>query len=235
MCVDITNRIEECITEKNQRIWDKLTPHYRFQLLLDKNEYSWKAKVEYGFATIVTPTEELSQSSFTHELLHIYVEHLGLSKYEEIVHAISGDESLLILTEGDLIAYIYNFSSHKKMYPYFEEMGFPDDKFVQSKIKFSWLDLFIISLLFKFDKKKPTAVNLFIGHSISLLNNVDPDDQPKCMRYLNKLKRLNPDLYQIIYEFDQQWENCKDLDLLRIFNVFEKRLNKWLISNKIFC
>ena len=91
MSVDITDRIEECITDKNRSIWDQLAPHYHFELLLDKNEYSWKAKLEYGTATIVTPTEILCQSSFTHELLHIYVEHLGLSKYNDIVHAISGD------------------------------------------------------------------------------------------------------------------------------------------------
>ena len=113
-------------------------------------------------------------------------------------------------------------------------MGFPDEKFVQSRIKFSRLDLFIISLSLKFNKTKPFAINQFIGHSISLFNNVVTDDHAQCVKYLRKLERLNPSLYQIVSEFDDEWDSCSDLNLLEIFSEFEKRLNDWLITNKIF-
>lgn len=231
---DITNEIEKYINFRNKDLWKRMNEIYTFRLLYNPKEYSWLVNSENELVTITTHEKEVNYSSFTHELLHIYLDYLGISKLEELIKSIIGIYSFEILTNDNLIGALYNFCCHKKTFPYYQKMNFSEYSFVKDRIKFGNIDLFLIKLFFRSRKIKPKAIDLFIGHSLSLLNNVVKEDELKCNKYLNKLKEFNLELYSIVEEFDNNWTNSSDLDLLSPFLVFEKKLDDWLIKEMVY-
>ncbi len=230
---DITHHLGDYITTQNQRIWDQLKNAYSFHLFYDPLEYSWKQKIENGIVTIVTPTLEIEYHSFTHELLHAYLDFMGISSYDELLYGVTGIHSFEILVDSNLIGSIYNFCSHKKMFPYYKSMGFSEYLFVKERTNFSWKDVLAIKLLFVFKRTKPTAVNQFIGHSLALMNNIVEEDKSKCRKFLKGLKLIKPSLYKIVENFDKDWDNSQNLDLASNFLDFEQKLDEWLIKKRI--
>ncbi len=220
---NITSEIDKYINFQNQQIWNELKQKYTFLLFHDTSEYSWGVKVEGNLVYIVTLDRNINHASFTHELLHVYLDHLGLPKCFELMHSISGIFSFSVLTANNLISHIYNFCSHKKMYTYFKEMGFSEYDFVNERISFNDEDLGYLKE--RLDNKD---YNDFIGHSLSLLNNVVEEDNLKVMRYLSSLKDLNHGLYSIVERFDTNWNNSVDLNLIDIFSGFEIELDDWI-------
>ncbi len=232
---DITSQIESYINKQNISIWNELKEEYSFTLFLDITETSWKGKADGQTAIIITPTQLIEHHSFTHELLHIYMDHLGLSSLEEVIHNIIGEYAFSFLLDSNLVAEIYNFSSHKKMFPFFKSMNFSEESFVQERILFSKRDLINIKNLSKSRKTVCCSVEKFIGHTISLMNNVVKIDEVKCAKYLLKLKELKPILFKIISDFDAKWDNSQDYNLAEKFSDFGLELNQYLEKRKIKC
>lgn len=232
--MEITNQIEKYINSKNENIWNELKSYYTFQLDYNPLEYSWTCKIEGNKALIVTPNRKIEIDSFTHELLHIYLDYLGLSKYPDLISSIEGENSMgILVVESDLISHIYNFASHKKMFPLFKEIGFSEYNFVQERISFNENDLEIVRTGFLNGGKQSDFIHQFIGHSLALMNNVVEDDRPKCLKFLEQLQNLKPDLFQIIEDFDNTWDSCGHLNFIEVFLIFEKRLDEWLIENNL--
>lgn len=227
--MNISNQLEKYINSQNRHIWEELKPYYNFVLTYDPLESSWASKSEDITAEIITPTREIDYDAFTHELLHIYLDFLGLSKYPDFVYSIQGANSFgILVVESSLISALYNFCSHKKMYPYFKQMGFSEYRFVNARIFFNDADLNFIKNGFLSRGKQSKYIDQFIGHALSMMNDIVEEDKAHCAKYLLKLKEVDEELYKIVEDFDQEWANSKDLDLLSIFLVFEKKLDVWL-------
>jgi len=233
--MNITSEIPNYINYQNQNIWNEIKNEYVFNMIYDPFETSWMSKTENGIATIVTNSKEINYSSFTHELLHIYLDFKGLSEMPELVYNIAGENSFGILLEQDLIPFIFNICSHKKMFPFYEEMGFSEYDFVQERINFSINDLRFIKSSFENNESKLIAVNQFIGQTISLFGNVVSEDKDKCSTYLQDLKNIQPELFNIIEKFNTNWNNSIDLKLTPIFLNFENDLENWLVKNNLTC
>lgn len=231
--MNITSEITNYINYQNQNIWNEIKNEYVFNLIYDPFETSWMSKTENGIATIVTNSKDINYSSFTHELLHIYLDFKGLSEMPELIFSIVGENSFEILLEQDLIPFIYNVCSHKKMFPFYNEMGFSEYDFVQERINFGINDLRFIKNSFENNESKLIAVNQFIGQTISLFNNVVSEDKAKCSNYLKDLKSIKPELYRIIEKFDTDWNNSTDLNLTPVFLEFENDLETWLVKNNL--
>ena len=231
--INITTEISNYINTQNQNIWDEIKDEYIFSLIYNPFETSWMSNSENGNATIYTNTKNIDYSSFTHELLHIYLDFKGMSGMPELIYSIMGQNSFKILLEQDLVPFLHNVCSHKKMFPYYEEMGFSEHNFVQERITFGNNDLNFIKSSFENSGSKLIAVNQFIGHTISLFNNVIVEDEPKCSSYLQKLKNIQPELFDIIQKFDNNWNNSIDLNLTPVFLNFENDLENWLTKNEL--
>ena len=232
--MDITHSIQNYINSQNQKIWDELKPNYIFELIYNPLEYSYASKTEGNLASIITPTSQIDIDSFTHELLHVYMDYLGLSPYPDLIYSIQGINSMgIMVLESDLIAHLYNFCSHKKMFPLYREMGFSEYRFVESRISFSGNDLNYIKNGFMSNGKQAEYIHQFIGHTLALMNNVVEEDEEKCRKYLYELKQINSELYKIIEDFDNDWNTSNDLNLLEDFLVFEKRLDEWLEKSNL--
>lgn len=65
------------------------------------------------------------------------------------------------------------------------------------------------------------------------MNNVVKQDEKKCKNFLFKLRKVKPELFDIIYNFDFEWTKSKDLNLLHYFIEFENDLEIWLIKNNL--
>lgn len=231
--MNITTEIDKYINSQNLDIWNEVKNKYVFQFTYNPFETSWLSRTENGIANIVTNTKEINYESFTHELLHIYLDSLGMSKMPELMYNIVGENSFEILLEESLVPFIYNVCSHKKMFPYFKKMGFSDYYFVQERINFSLEDLLFIKNGFLNSDSKLIIINQFIGHSLALLNNVVELDNSKCANFLLQLESIQPELYNIIETFDKKWKDSVDLNLTPIFLNFENELDKWLVKNKL--
>lgn len=228
--MDITAEIDKYINQQNREVWNLIKEEYSFRLLLDTFEYSWQSNVENGVATIIANSTEINYSAFTHEILHIYIDYLGMTQKREIVYGVIERESFDVLLENDLISCIYNFCSHKKMFPYFKEMGFSEYNFVEERINFTYEDLNLIRYNFSKKETRLIGVNQIIGHSLSLLNNVVEEDKLKCTLFLEELQSINQDLFIIIEKFDDNWNYTNDLNFTRVFMEFVADLDEWLIK-----
>lgn len=231
--MNATLNISDYINNQNENIWNEIKDKYVFNFTYNPFETSWMSKAENGIANIVANSKDINYSSFTHELLHIYLDYLGMSEMPELIYSIQGENSFMILIENSLVPFIYNVCSHRKMFPFYKEMGFSEYKFVQERIDFTVSDLTLIKNGFENNQSKLIPVNQFIGHSFALLNNVVEEDKIKCANFLNDLKNIQPELFGIIQQFDKNWNDSLDLNLTSIFIEFESELENWLISKNL--
>lgn len=75
--IDITKNIENYIINKNRNLWENLSDKHVIKLFYDKKEDSWLVKNGRENIEIICPNLEVNYSSFTHQLLHIYIEDLA--------------------------------------------------------------------------------------------------------------------------------------------------------------
>lgn len=228
---DISHKMEDYVNEQNHKLWEELKNHYQFKLFYDEDEYSWKTRNENTHVLIITPSKEIDFASFTHELLHTYVEHKGMTDFDSFQASYVHQPLFSNFVFNRLFSSVYNFCAHKKMYPYFSEMGFRDKEFVIGRIDYNWRRHFTIKMMFKVKWLRMFALEQFLGNLFSLKNNVVLEDQRKCLKFLKRLNRMEPELYAIAENFDDSWSNQTDLNLLEPFEEFKNELIDWIIKN----
>lgn len=228
---DISHKIEDYVNEQNYNLWEELKNHYQFKLFYDGDEYSWKTRNEITHVLIITPSKKIDFASFTHELLHTYIEYKGMTQFDSFQESYLYQSIFSNFVFNNLFSSIYNFCAHKKMYPYFTEMGFKDREFVMNRFDYNWRRHFTTKMMFKMKWLRVFALEQFLGNYFSLKNNVVLEDQQKCTKFLGKLKRLKPELYSIAENFDNSWSNQTDLNLLEPFDSFKNELIDWIVLN----
>jgi hypothetical protein len=223
-------KIEHFINDKNREIWDKLNSSYQIELVYDPKETSWRIDSEdILLKRIITPTRKNEISSFTHELLHLYIDDLGMSTPLELLNVIRGEKSFEVLTNNGLFAIVHNFCSHSKMFPYYDEMGFPEDEFVSKPATLGLVSLFLLK--FQLNMNQLMGVTHYIGNVIALCNNMGQSKEKYNKMKLDKLAGICPSLFAIIMSFDNKWKDTVNLDLTTPFIEFNTELEEWLDVN----
>ena len=225
--------IGKYLNYQNRKLFDELSSVYDIKLYIDPKLNSWS--VDNNKPIIRTPKDDLNIASFTHELLHIYLDYLGLTPKEDIYYKVFNVDVLLSINRALLFDHIYNVSSHKKMYPIFQELGFQDKDFVQNNgLFFNRLDYLIIKICKKLNIFSKLWISQFIGHSFALKNDIIKNHKLHNRRYLYKLAKLDKNLYRIIYNFDSKWTKQTNLDCWDNYLELSDDLYNWLKkSNKI--
>jgi hypothetical protein len=231
--IDQKLKLQDNINNQNLGLWNELNSQFDFRLIYSENEISWRVNSEKRPIEIYTSSKTANIPSFTHELLHVYIEAKGMSTDKELLNCIYGTDSFQILTNNALFATIHNYCSHTKMFPYFVKMGFDESLFIADRIKFSRISYLILRIMFLFKKTRHLAVTDFIGHSMALFNDNESANKNNTRKSLNKLKKLNPSLFKIIEDFNIRWRNSIDLNLTFYFQEFDNKLDEWLIENRI--
>jgi hypothetical protein len=223
--------IKKYLTHQNQKLFDELTSSYEIKLLLDPNVKSWC--VDNNKPIIRTPKDDLNIASFTHELLHIYLDFHGLTSKEYIYYNLMNIEVLHSVNRALLFDHIYNVSSHKKMYPIFQKLGFKDIDFVQNNgYFFKRSDYLIIKICKKLNIFSKLWISQFIGHFFALKNDIIKNHREYNRSYLLKLAKLDKSLYKIIYKFDSEWTQQTSLDCTNNYLELSYELHEWLTENR---
>gem|GEM_PF-6884361 len=69
-------------------------------------------------------------------------------------------------------------------------------------------------MFFKIGRLKIFGIEQFLGNFCALKNNFLKYNDYNCPKSLNKLKKLQSDLYEIADKFDKNWDEQNDLNLL---------------------
>ncbi len=222
--------ISKYINHQNRQIFEELSKVYKIQLILDTSVTSWLVDNEKPI--IRTPKDDLNIASFTHELLHIYIVHLGLTPPDDIYFKIIHIDILISINRAFLFDHIINVNTHKKTYPIFKKLGFKDEDFVQNNGLFfkrrdfrkiqvcKWLNIFS-----KF------WISEFIGHAFAMKNDVIKAHEPINRKHLYMLSKLDKELYRIVYDFDSVWAKQTNLDCRHNYLDLSNNLYNWLKRN----
>lgn len=229
---EIELNIDKYLNHQNRCLFDELSAVYNIKLFQSDEIKDWC--IENNKPIIRTPIDDLSIASFTHELLHLYLDYLEITPKEEVYRRIWHIQLIRTINKHFLFDHIYNVSSHKKMYPYFKEMGFKEDDFVKKLGYFtSNYDYLIISVLKRIKLFKSTWVSQFIGHFFALKNDVIQHNRKHNRKILYKFAKLDKSLYKIIYDFDSSWEKQKSLDCSQNFQKLSDDLYLWVKINRM--
>jgi predicted metal-dependent peptidase len=223
--------IRKYINHQNRTLYKKLADIYDIKLYLSPELNSWE--VDNNKPIIRTPKDDLNIASFTHELLHIYLDYLGITHKEDIYYKLFNADVLLSINRALLFDHIYNVSSHKKMYPFFRDMGFQDKDFVNNNGVFlKRIDYLVITICKNLNILSKLWISQFIGHFLALKNDIIKSHNQHNRKYLYKLAKLDRSLYHIIYDFDSKWSKQISLNCWDNYRKLSDDLFDWLKKNK---
>lgn len=218
------------VNHQNQTLFNQLSEVYDVKLYLSPKQKSWC--VENNTPNIRTPKDDGNIPSFTHELLHLYLDYLGMTSKVYIFENILNVNVILSLNRF-IYDHIYNVTCHKKMYPYFQRMGFKDIDFVQKTSSFfNQFDFTLIQIFKGLNIFSKLWISQFIGHTLSLMNDVVEVRRERNRRFLYQLSKLDRELYRIIYLFDSKWSKQVDLNCQDNFRELSDSLLIWLTTHK---
>jgi len=239
--------IDELLDYRNKHLWENLINVCDINIDVgDYNNYGVFSKGETHL--IYIPKNQLCISSFTHELLHIYLETKSIRIGNLMLIYIKEKKlAKIVLTEG-LLEHIGNCLAHIKMLPIFEQMGFDKSEFL-SDYNVNKLEAKEIKDLKGNFKKKTwygrtyydkTNIDLYIGKFFAA--NACPNSNYNYTDGLSELKLINSGLYGILNEFLFKWIN---FDIKKIDDAiqfadyslmqfeFVDSLENWFKNNRV--
>jgi hypothetical protein len=232
------------IDNRNLELWNSLRTIHEIEIR-KATLSDYLAFTISGKTTIYVPFDNLNTASFTHELLHIYLRTkevfigggLSLSTRESV--------KLSRIFSYDLVKHIGNCLDHIKMLPEFLKLGYNENDFISdyfvnkltsdeiSKIKKHFKTKIMLKTVYN-----ASAINFFIEKYFAA--NSCPNKSYDYQTQLNKLGKIDPDLFQILESFLNDWKNFdyNDLDPItgsyHIFLFkFIRNLEKWTDEKSI--
>ena len=190
-------------------------------------------------ATIYVPVNDINSSSFTHELLHIFLRTKGVFIGANLTHSLKSNQLLNAIFSDELINHMTNCIDHIKMLPLFLDMGYnPNDFIMDSSInKLSHAKLAAIKKGLKrrhwFNTVYQRAfIDLYIGSFFAAV--ACPDKAFNYSDGLKVLKSIDPLLYKVLDDFVNDWiafdyqsdDILKNSYILIAFN-FVQNLEQW--------
>ena len=226
----ISQDIDKYLNIQNQSLWDELNADYEIDLFYDQSEYSWVVIIDDNKAKIITPDLNISYPSFTHELLHIKLDKLGMTNFDELTDFANDSPIFSNFIFRKLIFATHNFHSHKKMYPYFNQMGFEDEDFVGVREKFSFMDSLQLRIFPKIKLLRSFGIECFLGKFFALKNDFVQREKRSTEKKLKRLYRIDKKLYHIAEEFDAEWDARTDFNYISSLEQFELNLKPYLVN-----
>jgi len=230
----------ELIDERNENLWNLIQENHKIKFEDSlSNEYACYS--QGNNITFYIDRNDLRKDSFTHEMLHVYMRIKEFYFGSSLTNTLAGHKLLSSIISAELIEHIGNCLDHIKMLPIYLEMGFDRKKFILD------YDLYKctneeISQFKKFyrtgNKINTQVVDPYIGRIISIL--ADPNDKFNYSKDIEKLKKIDPLLFQIIERLINHTKQLKvenrelfDDNYLTVIGNFYENLKKWISYNKI--
>lgn len=157
--------------------------------------------------TFYIPEGDYCVDSFSHELLHGYMDYCGVNITGNLKNIISASNLLSKIFDTDLIEHLTNSIAHTLMLPIFLERGFERDKFLSDYGDFKAEPGRVnqIGKLYKRGNQYHVqAINAFIGKYFAF--RCDPNPAFDYQNELGQLKKIDPQLYGILDKYLNLWE-----------------------------
>jgi len=123
--------LTDLLDDRNRQLYEELAPQVPIELHPSDNS-SWGEILQEGAALISYAPSSYPISCFTHELLHVHFDLLGMERPEAFEIEVATKQQLNDELERlhVRLSYLYNQLIHQKMYPLFVAMGFPAAEFL---------------------------------------------------------------------------------------------------------
>lgn len=226
------------IDNRNLELWNSLRMVHTIEIRKE-NRPDYLAFSKSGKTIIFVPFDNIDPASFTHELLHIYLRTKEVFIGGRLTLSIKESEKLSQIFSDNLIDNIGNCLDHIKMLPEFLNLGFNEKDFLSDYSANKLTDdeilkikkHYTITISFK-RVYNASVVDFFIGKYFA--SNSCPNKSYHYQSQLNELEKIDPDLFQILETFLNEWKNFDYNDTNPItgsyhsllFNFIEN-LEKW--------
>ena len=227
---NITHRIEDYINYQNESLWKELNSLYNIELYYEPSEFSWMVEINGKDVKIVCDDLKVNIASFTHELLHVKLDQQGMTNFDQLDEYIANNPIFNNFIFRGLIYKVYNFHSHKKMFPDFISMGFDDKDFVSAREKFTFYENIRLRVFPRIKLLKTFGIEEFLGKYFALKNDFISSNGDRTQRNLRKLRRVNRELFDIAESFDSDWELRNDLKYLASLELFSEKYQPYFIK-----
>lgn len=232
--------INKLVDERNQYLWKNIKQHYKITIVYSETD-------EYGNfpinnkSTISVAKNNLNPDSFTHELLHIYMRLHEIYIGGGITNIISSSNIMSLIFSENLLDHFGNSLDHIKMLPIYLAMGFNKEKFLHDyyEQKCTNEDISLMKKNYKIGKiYNSQAIDYYIGKYLAIM--ADPNDSFNYLPYLQKLKKIDSNLYLVLDKLIKDWndfqideEDSALNDYHSILFDFYDGLKKWITNKRI--
>ncbi len=230
--------MEELLDFRNQNLWNEINQKY----IVEIEETTNKEYSVYSInnsATFFINKNNLCKDSFTHEMLHVYMEIKDLYFSSSLKLTLPQSKILSENLSPQLIEHIGNSLDHIKMLPIYLELGFDRKKFIidYDQYKCTNEEIMIFNKYYKIGKKiNLKVIDAYIGRLISIL--CDPNSDFDYSSDLKKLEKIDPLLFKIIVRLINHTKEVKVLDRTifednhrTVISNFYKNMINWISKN----
>lgn len=205
---------EGLIDNRNIELWNFLTDNFNIEIVKEIREDYLVYSID-NKATIYVPTDNINSSSFTHELLHIFLRSKQIFIGAGLTMSVKGNKILSRILSDKLLEHIGNCLDHIKILPLYLDLGYKNSDFISDFEINKLPDIEILNIKRNFcttiNFKKYfsiSAVDYFIGKFFAAVACSNEDFNYK--EQLIKLKKIDNELFEILELFVKEW---RDFDI----------------------
>ncbi len=203
--------MDKLIDNRNSNLWNYVNARHRVEIKFGYGgEYHVCTKGDESI--IYVPKGMEDASSFTHELLHVFLHIKSVHIGTALMLSIKGRPQLREIFSDSLLEHIGNCLEHVKMLPEFLKMGFAAKDFLADFSKNKLTDTEIDLLGDHFEKGNVMGqsyskeyIDLFIGKYFAAA--CCPNAEIDYSENLNRLRKIDSSLVNELDTFLASWKN----------------------------
>ncbi|KKB45088.1 hypothetical protein HMPREF1212_05356 [Parabacteroides sp. HGS0025] len=207
--------IEEKLNLNNKQLLQEVRKAYSVTFESHNKDYEANYTINKTAIIYYNPTK-FSNEGIAHELLHLWLKTFGGFSSNHIYLAFKSDPKLCLIFSKELCDHIGNCQDHIKMYPKYIEMGYSPKLFIRDAEKEQCaLNNIRLLSLDKSNIQSGQQMDMFIGYLISIYAHHIKLDYSQ---HLLLLKQKDLELFEVVTEFWQSWEQFDNFNVDPIYN-----------------
>lgn len=225
------------IDDKNIDLWNELNNIYEIELIASTEEI-YSSNVSGNTATISINEEDLSATSFTYQLIQLYLKSKNVKIVEDFYTALEKSENINSLFSDGLKEHVTYCLELELIRPLFLKMGY-ENRLLTSDFNEPKMNKKMLDVLLKRYKVKGAynreAVDFFIGTFFAMKSCNNPAF--KYHKHFIAFQDLDKELYTLLSEFWLDWKTY-DMDDAedsydKILQYFIEDLTGWISEKTI--
>ena len=225
------------IDDKNIDLWNELNNIYEIELIASTEEI-YSSNVSGNTATISINEEDLSATSFTYQLIQLYLKSKNVKIVEDFYTALEKSENINSLFSDGLKEHVTYCLELELIRPLFLKMGY-ENRLLTSDFNEPKMNKKMLDVLLKRYKVKGAynreAVDFFIGTFFAMKSCNNPAF--KYHKHFIAFQDLDKELYTLLSEFWLDWktydmEDAED-SYDKILQYFIEDLTGWISEKTI--